>query len=240
MLILSATWQTSIPQAYTDVAAEETRAKLSITTSGRLLANAHRWKATMERQDSKIGCQIQCIPNLAEGNAEIPPESIVRRLRLVLRRGLGPHRVQAFKVKMNRIIDRFLKPFRKSKKRIRKGSTIKTPGLKAGDMVRVRNREEIEATLDHWGRLKSCMFMPEEMSPYCGTTQRVLRRVERFVDERDYRVKVSNGIVFLEGLYCQGTSDFGRCDRMCFYFWREEWLEKIEEGNMKATDMSEE
>jgi len=31
-------------------------------------------------------------------------------------------------------------------------------------------------------------------------------------------------------LHCQGTSDYGRCDRSCFYFWREEWLEKINTG----------
>ena len=68
--------------------------------------------------------------------------------------------------------------------------------------------------------------MPNEMSKYCDTTQRVLKRMERFVDERDYKVKKSNGIVLLEGLNCQGTTDFGRCDRNCFFFWREEWLEK--------------
>jgi hypothetical protein len=28
---------------------------------------------------------------------------------------------------------------------------------------------------------------------------------------------------------CQGTKDFGRCDRSCFFFWREEWLEKLGE-----------
>jgi len=30
-------------------------------------------------------------------------------------------------------------------------------------------------------------------------------------------------------VYCQGTPDLGRCDRSCFYFWREEWLEKLDE-----------
>jgi hypothetical protein len=27
-----------------------------------------------------------------------------------------------------------------------------------------------------------------------------------------------------------GTPDYGRCDRACFYFWREEWLEKLDSG----------
>ena len=99
--------------------------------------------------------------------------------------------------------------------------------LKPGDAVRVRSREEIRTTLDKWNQLKGCSFM-EEMWPYCGTTQRVYKRVEKFLDERDYLMKNCNGIVILDGVVCQGTKDFGPCDRACFYFWREEWLEKID------------
>jgi hypothetical protein len=99
--------------------------------------------------------------------------------------------------------------------------------LQPGDVVLVRSWEEIQATLNHWNSLKGCNFL-EEMSPYCGTTQRVLKRVERFLDERDYLVKKCNGIVLLEDVICDGTVDFGKCDRTCFFFWREEWLEKVE------------
>ena len=67
---------------------------------------------------------------------------------------------------------------------------------------------------------------------YCGTTQRVLKPLERFVDERDLRVKTSRGIVLLDGVVCQGTADFGRCDRCCVMFWREEWLEKIDQSSV--------
>jgi hypothetical protein len=68
----------------------------------------------------------------------------------------------------------------------------------------------------------------EEMWEYCGTTHKVLKRVEKFLDERDYLIKKCNGMVILEGVYCQGTVDFGECDRTCFIFWREEWLEKVD------------
>jgi hypothetical protein len=68
--------------------------------------------------------------------------------------------------------------------------------------------------------------MPD-MWQYCETSQRVFKVVERFVDERDYRLKKGTGIILLEGLICEGTADYGRCDRSCFYFWRVEWLEKI-------------
>jgi len=98
--------------------------------------------------------------------------------------------------------------------------------LKPRDLVRIRSREEIQATLDRWNQLKGCSFM-EEMWLYCGTIQRVYKRVERFMDERDYLVKRCKGIVLLEGVICEGTKDFGQCDRSCFYFWKEEWLEKL-------------
>jgi hypothetical protein len=103
--------------------------------------------------------------------------------------------------------------------------------IEAGDIVRVRSREEIGLTLNRWNQLKGCSFM-EEMWPYCGTTQRVLKRVERFLDERDYLLKKCNGIVILDGVFCQGTRDFGACDRTCYFFWREEWLEGSYTGDL--------
>jgi hypothetical protein len=99
--------------------------------------------------------------------------------------------------------------------------------LMAGQSVKVRSRADIQATLNNWNQLKGCAFM-DEMWPYCGTYQRVLKPVRRFVDERDHRSKKAQGIVFLEGVHCQGTIDYGRCDRNCYFFWREEWLEKVE------------
>ena len=97
-----------------------------------------------------------------------------------------------------------------------------------GVRVRVRSLEEIQNTLNSFKELKGCAFL-EDMKQYCGTEQCVLKVMERFLDERDYQVKKAKGIVLLEGIYCQGTPVFGRCDRSCLSFWREEWLEKIEE-----------
>jgi hypothetical protein len=124
----------------------------------------------------------------------------------------------------------FLSRSNKNKKKIATSNSIKEEFVEilvAGDMVRVRSRDDILETLDHWGALKGCAFLPE-MESYCGTTQRILKRVNRFVDERDFQVKKSKGILLLEGIMCSGTSFYGPCDRSCFYFWREEWLEKVE------------
>jgi hypothetical protein len=98
--------------------------------------------------------------------------------------------------------------------------------LQAGDLVHVRSKCEIRATLDRWNRLKGCDFM-EEMWSYCGTIQRVLKRVDRFLSEQDYRIRRCRGIVLLDGVACQGTKAYGVCHRSCLFFWREEWLEKV-------------
>lgn len=98
--------------------------------------------------------------------------------------------------------------------------------LKAGDLVRVRSREVIGASLSEQRELSGCAFT-SEMWQYCGTEQRVLKRMEIFLDEQTYRRKKASGIVILEGLFCQGTAFPEGCDRSCFFLWREEWLEKI-------------
>jgi len=103
-----------------------------------------------------------------------------------------------------------------------------TNDLKSGDTVRVKSRKEIQSTLNHWNQLKGCAFM-EEMWIYCGTSQRVFKKINIFLDERDYLMKKCNGIFILDGVICEGTNDFGPCDRSCFIFWRREWLEKIDQ-----------
>ena len=104
-------------------------------------------------------------------------------------------------------------------------SKLKNTKLEPGDFVCVKSREEIKATFDNANGLKGCAFI-EEMLPYCNTRQRVLKRVERLLDERDYLVKKCNGVVILDKVFCKGTKDYPHCDRTCFFFWREEWLEK--------------
>lgn len=181
----------------------------------------------MEQQHDQTKCQIACLPDFFTGYAPIPPESLMRKLRLFIRRNMNSWQVRLFKSKTGKFIDKIFSVFKPHKATLTDEILEEKPKINTGDMVRVRSEAEIMATLNAWGQLKGCMLMPD-MLPYCGTVHRVHRRMERFVDERDYYVKKTNGIILLEGLHCQGTSDYGRCDRSCFYFWREEWLEKIE------------
>jgi hypothetical protein len=148
-------------------------------------------------------------------------------VKLAIRRRLGPTRERALKLRTNDLFNLFARITGGTERPTAVPAAAADTKLQAGDRVRVRSEEEIQATLNHWRQLKGCTFMPE-MAPYCGTTQRVVKRMERFVDERDLRVKRVRGIILLEGLHCQGTAEFGPCDRCCYYFWREEWLEKID------------
>jgi hypothetical protein len=173
-------------------------------------------------------CQVPCLQRIAEGAAEMPPQSLARRLKLMVRRRLSPQAERRFKMRTNNLMNWLCRITGRPERPTALSITGSPIHLKAGDWVRVRPRAEIDATLNQWRQLRGCTFMPE-MDQYCGTTQRVLRPLERFVDERDLRVKTSKGIVLLDGVMCQGTADFGRCDRSCLVFWREEWLEKIDQ-----------
>jgi hypothetical protein len=169
----------------------------------------------METKALSPECQIHCLDWMSEPLGRV---EIVWQLRNRLKR-ITKRRLRYFRNWLSQAM---------SEGNVASASAARAAeaALQAGDLVRVRSREQIQATLDRWNRLKGCDIM-EEMWQYCGTTQRVLRRVDRFLDERDYRVKRCKGIILLEGVRCEGTVDYGPCDRSCYYFWREEWLEKI-------------
>jgi hypothetical protein len=170
----------------------------------------------MRAADSNVkrsGCQSVHLDGISE------PLSLVENVwqsRYKLKRVL--------KRRLNYLRNRVSRGGQRARMSTAPGVNAASQALVAGQSVRVRSREGIQATLDSWNYLKGCGFM-EEMWPYCGTRQRVLKPVQRFLDEHDYRVKKARGVVILEGVHCQGTIDYGRCDRNCYYFWREEWLE---------------
>ena len=169
-------------------------------------------------------CQMHCLQRISEGSAGAEPLPPGRRLYRALTRPLSPRVKRAIKANLSKWFFKFIG---RSNVLSTATTTPTTASLKAGDTVRVRSKEGIQSTLNPWKQLKGCGFL-DGMWQYSGTTQRVLKPMEIFLDERDYRVKKCRGIVLLEGLMCQGTREFGRCDRSCLFFWREEWLEKID------------
>jgi hypothetical protein len=93
--------------------------------------------------------------------------------------------------------------------------------------VRVKPIEAIITTLDTSNRNRGMTFDPE-MKKYCGRQARVLRRVDRIIDEKTGRMlKLKNPCIILQDVIC--TSDFHRlCPRGIYPYWREIWLERVE------------
>ncbi len=102
--------------------------------------------------------------------------------------------------------------------------------LGAGDLVTVRSIEEIRRTLNEKNECDGLKFM-RPMEAYCGRTYRVMKRVRYIVDDRDHVVRKIRNTVLLEGVMCEGNL-YGRegCDRSCFFFWKEAWLRRADDG----------
>jgi hypothetical protein len=182
----------------------------------------------MKLEETKLHCQLPFLDHLSEGVVSVPEESFSRRAKVMIRRHLSPARERAFKNHTNKWMNRLCRLASKDTKPRVSLPSNGSSGLRAGDWVRVRSLKEIESTLNHWGQVRGCAFMPE-MASYCDTIHRVFKPMMKFLDERDLQVKKSAGIILLEGVMCNGTAGFGSCDRSCLHFWREEWLQKLEE-----------
>jgi hypothetical protein len=104
-------------------------------------------------------------------------------------------------------------------------------GLRPGDLVQVRSREEIAATLNDKGTVRGLWF-DWEMIPYCGGTYRVRDRVERFIDDTTGKlIEISSDCVVLDGVVCTGDHSSNRwlCPRAIYPYWREAWLRRVDE-----------
>jgi hypothetical protein len=99
-------------------------------------------------------------------------------------------------------------------------------GLQPGDIVRVRTRQEIVATLNPERKNRGLSF-DAEMVKYCGKELRVLARVEKIIDEKTGRmIRLPNGCVILDGAVCVGDHN-QFCRRGIYPYWREIWLDRV-------------
>jgi hypothetical protein len=100
--------------------------------------------------------------------------------------------------------------------------------LRPGELVEVKSREEIFATLDSHEKHKGLRFYGCMLND-CGKRFRVLSQVHSVVDEMAGRqVNGIKNTVLLEGSICTGISYRG-CSRLCYWLWREAWLKRVEE-----------
>lgn len=168
------------------------------------------------------GCQLPCVPKFATGIAKPPYRSLLQSIKIQMA------------LPWNQYVKKLLKQayyrFAQGREDTPAQMTAKNfnPAIpfESGELVLVRSRQEIDATLDPFRELKGCAFL-EDMYQYCDTQQSVLKSMQYFIDERDYKRKKVRGVILLEGVICNGTPAFGACDRCCFLFWREEWLKRI-------------
>jgi hypothetical protein len=100
-------------------------------------------------------------------------------------------------------------------------------GLQPGEIVEIKSREEIFATLDENDKTQGLRF-DGEMLKYCGRRARVLRRIENIIDEKTGRMlTIRRDTVILDGVICRG--DYHRsCPRAIYPYWREAWLRRVE------------
>jgi hypothetical protein len=126
------------------------------------------------------------------------------------------------------------------------GTLKQTPseslGLMPGEVVRVKSRAKILATLDE----KSCnrgLGICHEMTRCCGREAEVRYRVDRLIDERTGAMrKLSDTVTLInfrnketlaEECLCYGQ--FGDCPRGEIMYWREIWLERVNPSGQKET-----
>jgi len=112
--------------------------------------------------------------------------------------------------------------------------------LQPGELVQVKSRAEIAATLDAQGRHRGMAF-DREMLPFCGGTFRVRQRIRRFIDERSGGRMIEfrrSDCVTLDGVVCSGERSLRRwfCHREIYSYWRECWLRRVPPAAAQGPD----
>jgi hypothetical protein len=101
---------------------------------------------------------------------------------------------------------------------------------RTGDVVEVRSKEEILATLDQRGSTDGMPFMPE-MLQYCGQRFRVGAVAHKTCDtaRQTWKGRRLQATVHLAGLRCDGSAH-GGCQAECTLFWKDAWLKPAAEN----------
>jgi hypothetical protein len=103
-----------------------------------------------------------------------------------------------------------------------------------GQLVQVKSRAEIAATLNENFELRGLKFDVQEMGPYCGQRGRVTGRVRRFIDETTGKmIQLKTDAYVIDGFCCTGEHSTKRwfCQRGIYAWWREAWLTHADESD---------
>lgn len=112
------------------------------------------------------------------------------------------------------------------------GSQTTTPtvnlNLQEGELVQIRSKEEIVATLNRNNKNRGLWF-DREMLAFCGGTYRVKKKVKKIVNEKTGKMLSLPGeCLILEGVFCQANYNLF-CPRSIYSYWREIWLKRVDE-----------
>lgn len=117
-----------------------------------------------------------------------------------------------------------------------------TLNLQPGEWVRVKPHEEILKTVTNDNRNRG-MFWDAELTPYCGGTYQVLKRVYKLIDERTGKMmEMKTPCIVLDSVVCQARYSPYRllCPKEMYPYWREIWLERVEAPKGAAMPVNQE
>jgi hypothetical protein len=106
---------------------------------------------------------------------------------------------------------------------------MKTLNLRTGELVQIKSYSEILQTLNTRSRNRGLYWDAEEV-PYCGKTFRVLKRVERIINDKTGQMQeMKTPSVILDSVICESRYSECRffCPRSIYPYWREIWLERV-------------
>lgn len=114
-----------------------------------------------------------------------------------------------------------------------------TLDLRPGELVRIKSHDEILKTLDTSNKNRGLFFDAEEV-PYCGGVYRVVKRVNKIINERTGKMRrMKNPCIVLDSVICQSRFSECRlfCPRSIYAYWREIWLERVESTSEPSGEM---
>jgi hypothetical protein len=107
--------------------------------------------------------------------------------------------------------------------------------LQPGERVRVKRYAEILKTLDSNYRNRGLYFDPE-MVPFTEREYEVDHRQKQIIDERTGKmVRFKTDAIILKDVVCEARYAICRrfCPRAIYPYWREIWLERVPESQLK-------
>lgn len=186
----------------------------------------HALRSTAPGDPERYVCQATALPRATDpGEPAWHPGQYLHflRIRTLTPRQLAEQVWHPIARRLRWAAERFL--------RRRTGATPATTpeqhlGLRAGEWVEVRSREEIDLTLDAERRCRGLAFSTD-MYRLCGRRVRVAEPIERVVVEATGRLQAVRDTVVLEGSMCDR---YRGCARGMPILWREAWLKRAAAG----------